>query len=66
MTAEEIIDAVFAVQKMGKLTNRMICEELGVSHHTLCKWKKGIHSPSLSNLVALCDLIGVTLQIKID
>ena len=40
----------------------MLAESLGVSKGIISLWENGLREPTLSNLVALADFFGVTLD----
>ena len=44
-----------------KMTQEFVAESLGVSRQAVSKWETGETDPSMSNLVLLAQLYGVTL-----
>ena len=42
------------------MTQRELAEALGLSNRTISKWECGDGLPDLSNILPLCELLGVT------
>ena len=45
-----------------KMTQEFVAERLGVSRQAVSKWESGASDPSMSNLIALAKLYGVTAE----
>ena len=45
-----------------KMTQEFVAERLGVSRQAVSKWESGASDPSMSNLIALAKLYGVTVE----
>ena len=45
-----------------KMTQEFVAERLGVSRQAVSKWENGASNPSMSNLIALAKLYGVTVE----
>lgn len=45
-----------------KITQEFVAESLGVSRQAVSKWENGTSDPSMSNLIALAKLYGVTVE----
>ena len=45
-----------------KMTQEFAAERLGVSRQAVSKWESGASDPSMSNLIALAKLYGVTVE----
>ena len=44
----------------SKMTQEFVTESLGVSRQAVSKWENGTSDPSMSNLIALAKLYGIT------
>ena len=44
------------------MTQEFVAESLGVSRQAVSKWESGTSDPSMSNLLALAKLYGVTIE----
>lgn len=44
----------------SKMTQEFVAESLGVSRQAVSKWENGTSDPSMSNLIALAKLYGIT------
>ena len=40
-------------------------EKLGVSNCTLCNWEKGVSMPKANQIIAICNLYGVSYDMLI-
>ena len=45
-----------------KMTQEFVAESLGVSRQAVSKWENGTSDPSTSNLFALANLFGVSVE----
>ena len=45
-----------------KMTQEFVAESLGVSRQAVSKWENGTSDPSTSNLFALANLFGVSIE----
>ena len=45
-----------------KMTQEFVAERLGVSRQAVSKWESGASDPSMSNLIAMAKLYGVTVE----
>ena len=45
-----------------KMTQEFVAESLGVSRQAVSKWENGISDPSTSNLFALANLFGISVE----
>ena len=44
------------------MTQELVAEKLGVSRQAVSKWENGVSEPSTSNLIALANLYGVSVD----
>ena len=51
---------IAAMRKEQGLTQRQLAEMLDVSNRTISKWECGDGLPDLSNVLPLCDALGIT------
>lgn len=58
-----VVCAFFAKAHRDKVTYGQICDRSGVSFWTLKQWRQG-RSPSLDNLVACLQVVGLELKTK--
>ena len=45
-----------------KMTQEFVAETLGVSRQAVSKWENGVSDPSTSNLFAIADLYGISVE----
>lgn len=45
-----------------RMTQEFVAEAVGVSRQSVSKWENGVSEPSTSNLIALAQLYGVTVE----
>lgn len=45
-----------------QMTQEFVAEQLGVSRQAVSKWENGTSDPSTSNLFALADLFGISVE----
>lgn len=51
-----------AARVNAKLTQKEVCEKLGISVQTMVNWESGKTMPTVDNALKLCDLYGVKLD----
>ncbi len=55
-----IADRIIKLRKEAGLSQETFAEKLGVSRQSVSKWESGNVMPDLNNLVAMCELFGVS------
>ena len=55
-----IADRIIKLRKDAGLSQEAFAEKLGVSRQSVSKWESGNVMPDLNNLVAMCELFGVS------
>lgn len=51
-----------AARVNAKMTQKEVCERLGISVPTMVNWESGKTMPTVDNAQKLCDLYGVKLD----
>lgn len=49
-------------RKAAGLTRGQACEQIGVHYNTMKNWEKGTTEPKATDLVALAELYGTTVE----
>lgn len=49
-------------RKKNGFTQEQIAERIGVSRQAVAKWENGETLPDIENIIALCDIYGVTVD----
>ena len=58
----DLRDNISERRRASNLTQEDVASRLGVSRQTIGKWESGKATPELDKLVALCDLLGCSLD----
>lgn len=61
-TRRSLGETVKAHRQRCKMTQEFVAETLGVSRQAVSKWETGAADPSMSNLLALAKLFGVSAE----
>jgi transcriptional regulator with XRE-family HTH domain len=61
---DPIVAALVAERKAQGLSQRAIGRACGLSSATACEWERGGHSPTLDNLRAWADALGLDLRLQ--
>ena len=48
-------------EKKG-ISQRKVADQIGVSPSAVAQWELGLNNPSMTNVIALADLLGCTLD----
>jgi len=54
------MDTIKAARKAAKLSQAEVATRIGVAQPTVSGWENGDYCPDLKNIIAMCDLFGVT------
>ena len=61
-TKRSLGEALKAHRTRCKMTQEFVAETIGVSRQAVSKWESGASDPSISNLLALAKLYGVSAE----
>ena len=61
-TKRSLGEALKAHRTRCKMTQEFVAETIGVSRQAVSKWESGTSDPSISNLLALAKLYGVSAE----
>lgn len=64
MNTEQIISRIKKEAEQKELTRYQIAKRMGVAEIQLKRWFEKTNEPSLSNLVALCNAVGLHINLK--
>ena len=53
------VDTYEIARRKAKLTNKQVCQMIGVTEGTMCTWKKGKNIPTSANLTKLSEVLSV-------
>lgn len=64
MNKQEIILSIKKEAEKKELTRYQIAKTIGVADSQIKRWLENTSEPSLSNLIALCNAVGLEIKLK--